>query len=84
MDKTDLHARVNWALAEKPFEHAFRNNWQPLRVMTAIGGYPTPLIKGMRALKWQQLPSISVELDLSQFSQAVFMPYLSHEREPSD
>jgi hypothetical protein len=51
-DKTDLHARVNWALAEKPFEHGIRNNWQALSVMTAIGGYPTPLIKGMRALKW--------------------------------
>jgi len=25
-------------LAEKPPEHLFRNNWQPGRVMTAIGG----------------------------------------------
>jgi cyclic pyranopterin phosphate synthase len=37
-DPAGLHARINLALAEKPPEHAFRNNWQPQRIMTAIGG----------------------------------------------
>jgi cyclic pyranopterin phosphate synthase len=38
VDKAVLHARFAQALAEKPTEHAFRNNWQPQRIMTAIGG----------------------------------------------
>jgi cyclic pyranopterin phosphate synthase len=38
LDKDGLRARLNQALAEKPPEHAFRNNWQPHRIMTAIGG----------------------------------------------
>ena len=29
---------LDQALAEKPPEHEFRNNWQPSRIMTAIGG----------------------------------------------
>lgn len=37
-DKAELHSLLNQALAEKPPEHAFRNNWQPQRIMTAIGG----------------------------------------------
>src|SRR5277367_4673453 len=37
-DKEGLRASLNQALAEKPPEHAFRNNWQPQRIMTAIGG----------------------------------------------
>ena len=37
-DKQELHALLNQALAEKPPEHEFRNNWQPHRIMTAIGG----------------------------------------------
>ena len=38
VDKVELRARLNLALAEKPPEHEFRNNWQPKRIMTAIGG----------------------------------------------
>ncbi|HUB66411.1 MAG TPA: GTP 3',8-cyclase MoaA [Candidatus Methylacidiphilales bacterium] len=38
VDRAVLHARFGQALAEKPPEHAFRNNWQPQRIMTAIGG----------------------------------------------
>jgi len=38
VDKAVLHARFAQALAEKPTEHVFRNNWQPQRIMTAIGG----------------------------------------------
>jgi GTP 3',8-cyclase len=38
LDKEALRAGLNLALAEKPAEHAFRNNWQPQRIMTAIGG----------------------------------------------
>ena len=33
-----LDTMLSQALAEKPPEHLFRNNWQPHRVMTAIGG----------------------------------------------
>jgi len=38
VDKTGLFSRLDQALAEKPPEHGFRNNWQPKRIMTAIGG----------------------------------------------
>jgi len=38
LDKEGLRISLNQALAEKPPEHAFRNNWQPQRIMTAIGG----------------------------------------------
>jgi len=38
LDRTILRERFDQALAEKPPEHLFRNNWQPGRVMTAIGG----------------------------------------------
>lgn len=38
VDKMEVRARLNQALAEKPPEHEFRNNWQPHRIMTAIGG----------------------------------------------
>jgi cyclic pyranopterin phosphate synthase len=38
LDKQGLRASLNQGLAEKPPEHAFRNNWQPQRIMTAIGG----------------------------------------------
>ena len=38
VDRDGLHARFAQALAEKPPEHEFRNNWQPQRIMTAIGG----------------------------------------------
>jgi cyclic pyranopterin phosphate synthase len=38
VDKAEIHSRLAQALAEKPPEHAFRNNWQPQRIMTAIGG----------------------------------------------
>jgi cyclic pyranopterin phosphate synthase len=38
VDRDDLAARLNQALAEKPPEHLFRQNWQPQRIMTAIGG----------------------------------------------
>ena len=37
-NKLELRARLDLALAEKPPEHEFRNNWQPRRIMTAIGG----------------------------------------------
>jgi cyclic pyranopterin phosphate synthase len=38
VDKGELSSRLDQALAEKPPEHEFRNNWQPRRIMTAIGG----------------------------------------------
>jgi cyclic pyranopterin phosphate synthase len=38
VDRDDLRARLDQAIAEKPPEHFFRNNWQPQRIMTAIGG----------------------------------------------
>jgi cyclic pyranopterin phosphate synthase len=38
LNRGDLRARLDQALAEKPPEHLFRNNWQPHRIMTAIGG----------------------------------------------
>ncbi len=38
LDKDGLRASLHQALAEKPPEHAFRDNWQPHRIMTAIGG----------------------------------------------
>jgi len=37
-DKEELKSLINQALSEKPPEHEFRNNWQPQRIMTAIGG----------------------------------------------
>ena len=37
-DKAELLSLLNQALAEKPPEHEFRNNWHPQRIMTAIGG----------------------------------------------
>ena len=37
-NKLELRALLDQALAEKPPEHEFRNNWQPQRIMTAIGG----------------------------------------------
>jgi cyclic pyranopterin phosphate synthase len=37
-DPDVLRASLDQALAEKPPEHAFRDNWQPQRIMTAIGG----------------------------------------------
>jgi GTP 3',8-cyclase len=37
-DPAELRARLEQALAEKPPEHLFRDNWQPHRIMTAIGG----------------------------------------------
>ena len=38
VDQAELRSRLDQALAEKPPEHEFRNNWQPNRIMTAIGG----------------------------------------------
>ncbi len=38
VDQTRLSAFLDQALAEKPPEHAFRDNWQPHRIMTALGG----------------------------------------------
>jgi cyclic pyranopterin phosphate synthase len=38
VDREALRQCLDQALAEKPPEHAFRNNWQPHRIMTAIGG----------------------------------------------
>jgi cyclic pyranopterin phosphate synthase len=37
-DAAAIHRGLDQALAEKPPEHEFRNNWQPSRIMTAIGG----------------------------------------------
>ncbi len=37
-NRAGLHELLSRAMAEKPPEHAFRNNWQPQRIMTAIGG----------------------------------------------
>ncbi len=38
VDEAQLAASLARALAEKPPEHLFRQNWQPGRIMTAIGG----------------------------------------------
>ena len=38
VDPARVRAGLDQALAEKPPEHEFRNNWQPHRIMTAIGG----------------------------------------------
>ena len=38
IDHDALHEILDQALAEKPPEHLFRQNWQPQRIMTAIGG----------------------------------------------
>jgi cyclic pyranopterin phosphate synthase len=38
VDPSALRALLDQALAEKPPEHAFRDNWRPQRIMTAIGG----------------------------------------------
>lgn len=38
VEKEELIQLFHQALAEKPPEHIFRNNWQPQRIMTAIGG----------------------------------------------
>lgn len=38
VNRAALRACLDQSLAEKPLEHAFRNNWQPNRIMTAIGG----------------------------------------------
>jgi cyclic pyranopterin phosphate synthase len=38
VDKAEVRSRLEQALAGKPPEHEFRNNWQPRRIMTAIGG----------------------------------------------
>jgi cyclic pyranopterin phosphate synthase len=38
VDPAKLQALLDQTLLEKPPEHAFRDNWQPQRIMTAIGG----------------------------------------------
>jgi cyclic pyranopterin phosphate synthase len=38
VDPAKLRECLDQSLAEKPPEHAFRDNWQPQRIMTAIGG----------------------------------------------
>lgn len=38
LDPRAIRALLDRALAEKPPEHQFRDNWQPHRIMTAIGG----------------------------------------------
>jgi GTP 3',8-cyclase len=38
IDATHLHKLVSNTLVQKPAEHMFRENYQPQRVMTAIGG----------------------------------------------
>jgi cyclic pyranopterin phosphate synthase len=38
IDEEKLRSLFRGTLAEKPAEHLFRNNYQPQRVMTAIGG----------------------------------------------
>ncbi len=38
VNRAALRAFLDQSLAEKPPEHLFRNNWQPNRIMTAIGG----------------------------------------------
>jgi GTP 3',8-cyclase len=38
IDAEHLHKLIFETLAQKPAEHLFRNNYQPQRVMTAIGG----------------------------------------------
>jgi cyclic pyranopterin phosphate synthase len=37
-DLAEVRRCLDQALAEKPPAHEFRNNWQPHRIMTAIGG----------------------------------------------
>jgi cyclic pyranopterin phosphate synthase len=37
-DAGRLQELISETLAQKPLEHLFRNNYQPQRVMTAIGG----------------------------------------------
>lgn len=38
IDTVRLHKFIHETLVQKPSEHLFRNNYQPQRVMTAIGG----------------------------------------------
>ena len=38
VDREALRACLDQSLAQKPLEHSFRQNWQPNRIMTAIGG----------------------------------------------
>jgi cyclic pyranopterin phosphate synthase len=38
IDAEKLQALFRGTLAQKPSEHLFRHNYQPQRVMTAIGG----------------------------------------------
>jgi hypothetical protein len=38
VNRDELRARLEQSLREKPPEHIFRQNWQPGRIMTAIGG----------------------------------------------
>jgi cyclic pyranopterin phosphate synthase len=38
LNREGLRDSLDQALSEKPLEHAFRNNWKPQRIMTAIGG----------------------------------------------
>jgi cyclic pyranopterin phosphate synthase len=38
LNRPALQACLDQALAEKPPQHLFRDNWQPSRIMTAIGG----------------------------------------------
>ncbi len=38
LNRPALKACLDQALAEKPPQHLFRDNWQPNRIMTAIGG----------------------------------------------
>ena len=38
VNRAELREVLDRALAEKPPEHIFRQNWQPKRIMTAIGG----------------------------------------------
>jgi cyclic pyranopterin phosphate synthase len=38
IDAARLHELVCSAFVQKPAEHLFRDNYQPQRVMTAIGG----------------------------------------------
>ena len=38
LDEAKLRKLFRATLLQKPAEHLFRNNYQPQRVMTAIGG----------------------------------------------
>ena len=38
LDEAALERLIRWTLAVKPAEHLFRENYQPGRIMTAIGG----------------------------------------------